>query len=115
MERGATGLHPNEFIETRRHWFSKSVTHHTNNSVNVLNLVEGEEVVVESPTSAFKPFVVHYAETFIVPASVGEYTITPCGKSVGKECGTIKAYVRFNRKMVLIKSDIICIDMTNVQ
>ena len=58
-----TGLHPNEFIETRRHWFSKSVTHHTNNSVNVLNLVEGEEVVVESPTSAFKPFVVHYAET----------------------------------------------------
>lgn len=65
-----TGLHPNEFIETRRHWFSKSVTHHTNNSVNVLNLVEGEEVVVESPTSAFKPFVVHYAETFIVPASV---------------------------------------------
>lgn len=90
-----TGLHPNEFIETRRHWFSKSVTHHTNNSVNVLNLVEGEEVVVESPTSAFKPFVVHYAETFIVPASVGEYTITSCGKSVGKECGTIKAYVRF--------------------
>lgn len=90
-----TGLHPNEFIETRRHWFSKSVTHHTNNSVNVLNLVEGEEVVVESPTSAFKPFVVHYAETFIVPASVGEYTITPCGKSVGKECETIKAYVRF--------------------
>ena len=90
-----TGLHPNEFIETRRHWFSKSVTHHTNNSVNVLNLVEGEEVVVESPTNAFKPFVVHYAETFIVPASVGEYTITPCGKSVGKECGTIKAYVRF--------------------
>ena len=89
------GLHPNEFIETRRHWFSKSVTHHTNNSVNVLNLVEGEEVVVESPTNAFKPFVVHYAETFIVPASVGEYTITPCGKSVGKECGTIKAYVRF--------------------
>ena len=52
-------------------------------------------MVVESPTSAFKPFVVHYAETFIVPASVGEYTITPCGKSVGKECGTIKAYVRF--------------------
>ncbi len=90
-----TGLHPNEFIETRRHWFTKSVTHYTNGSVNVLNLVEGEEAVVESPTSAFKPFVVHYAETFIVPASVGEYTITPCGKSVGKEYGTIKAYVRF--------------------
>ena len=90
-----TGLHPNEFIETRRHWFSKSVTHHTNNSVNVLNLVEGEEAVVESPINAFKPFVVHYAETFIIPASVGEYTIAPYGKSVGQECGTIKAYVRY--------------------
>ena len=90
-----TGLHPNEFIETQRHWFSKPVTHHTNNSVNVLNLVEGEEAVIESPINAFKPFVVHYAETFIIPASVGEYTIAPYGKSVGQECGTIKAYVRY--------------------
>lgn len=90
-----TGLHPNEFIETRRHWFSKSVTHHTGGSVNVLNLVEGEEAIIESPTNAFKPFVVHYAETFIIPASVGEYTIAPYGKSLGLECGTIKAYVRF--------------------
>ena len=48
-----TGLHPNEFIETRRHWFTAPVTHHTGNSVNVLNLVEGEEAVVESPTNAF--------------------------------------------------------------
>lgn len=90
-----TGLHPNEFIETRRHRFSKTVTHHTNDSVNVLNLVEGEEAVVESPEGKFAPFVVHYAETFIIPASLGEYTITPVGLSSGKECMTIKAYVRF--------------------
>lgn len=90
-----TGLHPDEFIETRRHWFTKPVTHRTNGSVNVLNLIEGEEAVVESPTHAFKPFVVHYAETFIIPAAVGEYTITPYGESEGKECGTIKAYVRY--------------------
>ena len=90
-----TGLHPNEFIETRRHWFTKSVTHYTNGSVNVLNLVEGEEAVVESPTNAFEPFVVHYAETFIIPASVEKYTITPYREAIGKECGTIKAYVRF--------------------
>ena len=83
-----TGLHPNEFIETRRHWFTKPVTHHTNNSVNVLNLIE-------SPNGAFKPFVVHYAETFIIPANVNEYIISPYGKSAGKECATIKAYVRF--------------------
>lgn len=90
-----TGLHENEFIETRRHRFSTKVEHITNNSVNVLNLVEGEEAVVESVDGSFEPFVVHYAETFIVPASLGSYTIAPYGKSEGKECVTIKAYVRF--------------------
>ncbi|MDD2996420.1 MAG: class I mannose-6-phosphate isomerase [Paludibacter sp.] len=89
-----TGLHKNEFIETRRHWFSKKVLHQTNDSVNVLNLVEGVEAIVESPANAFEPFVVHYAETFIVPAAVGEYTIRPFGESEGKQCATIKAYVR---------------------
>ena len=90
-----TGLHQNEFIETRRHRFSTQVTHHTDDSVNVFNLLEGEEVIVESPKNKFEPFVVHYAETFIVPASIGEYTIRPYGKSEGKECVTIKASVRF--------------------
>jgi hypothetical protein len=60
----------------------------------VLNLVEGEEVIVESPGGKFTPFVVHYAETFIVPAAVGSYTIRPHGLSAGKECATIKAFVR---------------------
>lgn len=89
-----TGLHENEFIETRRHWFTAPVLHKTGNSVNVLNLVEGDEVLVESPENHFTPFIVHYAETFIVPASVVAYIIRPYGKSEGKECATIKAYVR---------------------
>ena len=90
-----TGLHENEFIETRRTRFSVPVKQSTFGSVNVLNLVEGEEAVVSSPTDAFKPFVVHYAETFIIPAHLGEYIIAPYGKSEGKECMTIKAYIRF--------------------
>lgn len=89
-----TGLHEREFIETRRHWFRDVVPHQTGGGVNVLNLVEGEEAIVESPGGKFAPFVVHYAETFIVPASVGNYTIRPHGESVGKECATIKAFVR---------------------
>lgn len=89
-----TGLHETEFIETRRHWFDKKVHHHTEGGVNVLSLVEGREVIVESPTHAFEPFIVHYAETFIVPAAVGEYTVTPYGESAGRQCATIKAYVR---------------------
>lgn len=91
-----TGLHKNEFIETRRHRFSVPVTHYTNDSVTVFNLLEGEEAIVESPTGAFEPLVVHYAETFIIPACLGTYTIRPYGKSEGKECVTVKAYIRFN-------------------
>ena len=60
----------------------------------MLNLVQGAEVIVESPSAAFEPFVVHYAETFIVPAAVGAYSIRPHGPALGTECATMKAYVR---------------------
>jgi mannose-6-phosphate isomerase class I len=89
-----TGLHEREFIETRRHWFTKIVPHDTRGGVNVLNLVEGDEALVESPDGDFEPFVIHYAETFIVPAAVGRYTIRPNGAAIGKECATIKAMIR---------------------
>ena len=91
-----TGLHPAEFIETRRMRFSRTAPFHTADSVQVLNLVEGEEAVVESPEGRFEPFVVHYAETFIIPACVGDFTIRPCGLASGKECMVIRAFVRFN-------------------
>ena len=89
-----TGLHEREFIETRRHWFTGPVPHNTAGGVNVLNLVEGREAIVESPDGAFAPLVVHYAETFIVPAAVGAYTIRPHGEAAGRECATVKASVR---------------------
>ena len=90
----STGLHEREFIETRRHWFTKKVEHNTNGGVNVVCLVEGDEAIVESPDNTFEPFVVHYAEVFIVPAKVGSYTIQPYGASEGQKCGTLKGYVR---------------------
>lgn len=89
-----TGLHELEPLETRRHWFTKPVLHDTEGRVNVLNLVEGRECMVESPTDAFEPFIVHYAETFIVPADVGKYLTRPYGESEGKEIATLKVYVR---------------------
>ena len=88
-----TGVHHSSFLETRRHWFTGTVPHDTNGTLNVLNLVEGEEVVVESPDNSFPPFVVHYAETFIVPASVGPYTIRPT-RPTERPYATIKAFVR---------------------
>ena len=87
-----TGLHALEFIETRRYWFNRAVPLSTQGTVNVLNLVEGKEAVVESPDDRFAPFAVHYAETFIIPASVGSYTIRPLKKEA--LCGVIRALVR---------------------
>ena len=93
-----TGLHQRECIETRRHWFSVAVEHDTGGmergGVHVLSLVEGREATVESPTNAFDPFVVHYAETFVVPAAVGRYRIQPSGESEGTTIATIRASVR---------------------
>jgi len=86
-----TGLHGLQFIETRRHWFDMAVAHDTCSTVNVLNLVSGEACLVESPDEEFPPFVVHYAETFIVPAVVGAYTVAPLGRGPH---ATIKAFVR---------------------
>mgnify|MGYP002225885639 FL=1 len=58
----------------------------------MLNLVEGSQAVVESPTNAFEPFIVHYAETFIIPSAVLEYTIRPYNDN--ETIKFIKAYVR---------------------
>ncbi len=89
-----TGLYETQFIETVRHWFDDQVLHQTEGNLNVINLVEGEEVIVESPEHAFEPYIIHYAETFIVPANVSVYSIRPYGQSVGKKCATIKAFVK---------------------
>ena len=87
-----TGLHPTQFIETRRHWFSSRVDHDTKGTVNVINLVQGSSAIVESPTEAFLPLVINFAETFIVPASVGPFSVRP---TVANEpCATLKAFVR---------------------
>jgi mannose-6-phosphate isomerase class I len=89
----STGLHALEFIETRRHWFTVPVQHNTEGNLHVLSLVEGDAAVVESPTSAFPPFTVHYAEAFVVPAAIGAYTIRPAAPT-SKPLATILAYVR---------------------
>lgn len=88
-----TGLHASEFLETRRTWFTEPVLHDTQGNLHVLNLVEGRAAIVESPTGAFCPLEVHYAETFIVPASVGQYVVRPAGE-VSSPLATIQAYVR---------------------
>ncbi len=89
-----TGLHELEFIETRRHWFTDKIAHDTRGNLNVLCLVEGSQAVVTSPSAAFDPFVVNYAEVFIVPAQIGRYDIAPHGEGIGQKLATVKAFVR---------------------
>lgn len=92
-----TGLHELEFIEVRRHWFNTESHHDIEGTVNVLNLVEGDEVEIVSPAGAFAPFPVRYAETVIVPAAVGPYVIRRTPGSLSERFGTVKAYVRGTR------------------
>ncbi len=81
-------LHELEFIETRRYTINNSSLHKTHGTVNMLNLVDGKSEVIERD---FEPFIVHYAETFIIPASIKEYSIKPYGCD---EVKVLKAYVR---------------------
>lgn len=62
--------HELEFIETRRYWITDEVVIQPEHNVNMLNLVEGTAAVIDSPEGEFAPFMVHYAETFIIPAGV---------------------------------------------
>lgn len=89
-----TGLHDLEFIETRRQWFNCKVYHNTENTLNVLMIIDGEQAIIESPTDAFDPFIVNFCEAFIVPANVGEYTVKPTGLSKNKKIALIKAFVK---------------------
>lgn len=89
----STGLHELEFIQTDRHWFSDYVDLDTHDSVNMLNLVEGEQIQVESLNDAFAPFTVHYGETFIVPEQVKRYRIRVTSTTNAKHA-IIQAYVR---------------------
>lgn len=98
--RERTGLHEREFIDTVRCWFTAAHPAGTGGmergGVQVLNLVEGEDAVIASPTGAFAPLAVHYAETVIIPAAAGDYTVAPgpLAAARGQTCATITASVR---------------------
>ena len=72
-----TGLHSREFIDTMRYTLSEVYTVSMDDTVHVMNLVDGRSATIESVDGSFAPFTVHYAETAIVPAAVGTYRIVP--------------------------------------
>ena len=70
-----TGLAEREFIDTFRLDTASALEVPRDGSVHVLNLVEGEEARITSPTGSFQPFTVHYAQTFILPEGAGDYRV----------------------------------------
>ena len=84
-----TGLFKSEFIETRRYFTSEPSVHKTNGKFQMLNLIDGESIIIRSTNNEFEDYLVNYAETFIIPAGVKEYLVVPSG-----HIGLIKAYVR---------------------
>ena len=89
------GLHEYEYIQTNRVWATKKYHECTGGETHALNLVEGSEALIESPTGQFEPYVIHYAESVCIPAMVGEYTVRPYGRSEGKEIAIVKSFVKF--------------------
>ncbi len=87
-----TGLHEFEFIETRRFTQTGKSYHDAGDGFHICNLIDGREAVIESVDGTFAPYTVHYAETFIIPAAAGKYTVRP--SVPGEKIALIKAYVR---------------------
>jgi mannose-6-phosphate isomerase class I len=86
-----TGLHEYEFIETRRYTFHEKVKIMLDNSVAVLNLIEGKEAWIRSSEDDWLPKKIHYGETFIVPAIVSHFIIESCeGKTVRVIVATVR-------------------------
>ena len=70
-----TGLDRREFIDTFRLTTRSSLAFSGKGSVTVVNLVEGESALIESPDGRFEPFGLHYAETAILPEAAGMFRL----------------------------------------
>lgn len=77
-----TGLHEREFIETRVYTIDTACEMECEGGVSSCNVVDGKGAVIESTDGSFEPYEVHYAETFIIPASVERFVVRPIDETV---------------------------------
>ena len=82
------GRHLDLFIAVHRLDFADTVDDETHGRVNVLNLVAGDEVEIE--TERGDVHLLSYAETIVVPAAVGRYRLR---RTRGPGCKVVKAFV----------------------
>jgi mannose-6-phosphate isomerase class I len=81
--------HAEHFYDVHRMDFETKVSVDTDNNCHVMMLVEGESVLLETANGTSHVFA--YAETFIVPAAAGSYTLTNLGTSTAR---VIKAFLK---------------------
>jgi mannose-6-phosphate isomerase class I len=82
------GRSPDLFFAVHRLDFPDAATDDTADTFHVLNLVAGEEV--EIVTGQGDGHALSYAETVVVPATVGGYTLR---RVTGPDCKVVKAFV----------------------
>ncbi|AUS96539.1 hypothetical protein CDQ84_07180 [Clostridium thermosuccinogenes] len=70
-----TGLHEYEMIDTLRYTFDENAEITLNDSVAVINLVEGTEAFIKSVDGSWEPKTMHYCETFVIPAHVKKFIV----------------------------------------
>ena len=81
--------HPDHFYDVRRFDFDKSVEIHTQESCQVMMLVEGEQISLETHEGCVQTL--RYAETFVVPAAAARFKLTNLGSERAK---VINAYLK---------------------
>lgn len=80
--------HPHHFYDVHRVEFDSSVALNTDDSCNVMMLVEGSSVTLEVDGETH---VFHYAETFVIPAAAKQYTLVNNGKERAK---VVRAFIK---------------------
>ena len=68
--------HPKHFYEIFRHEFSRDLEIKTNDQCHILNLVEGDKLEVITND---RKMIVHFSETFVIPANVKTYKLVNLG------------------------------------
>ena len=83
------GSHDALFYAVHRYEFTQKLSATTDGRCHILNVVEGEGVIVETANGQRARF--NFAETFVIPAAAEEYRLTPIGD---QPCKVVFSFVK---------------------
>jgi mannose-6-phosphate isomerase class I len=74
--------HQDHFYDVHRLEFDTQIFRHTDNCCHIMMLVEGQAISIETADGTLHTYA--YAETFVVPAAAGSYTLTNLSEGQAK-------------------------------